>query len=265
MFEDDYDFDQPVTRIAKNEKTTQQLGKIILEQAQDYLDTMSAGEHKFLQKTLNKLAEQDAYFQVLADALNLAENEKVANDALNLLHIWQVVNDCEDLEKFNLLDVINGDFFQKELFNALDHMQIQDEISQRRDIIRQALTMYKQELYVGCIPVLYAQLEGLLTSVLLKNGFLEQRDSKFIDVHKIVPGLKGHEIKSLWHKSKIASELNPYFADLAAYKMDNSSTVTATRHNILHGSDLAYFTQERSFILFLWLFSVLGFMSMIRK
>ena len=58
--------------------------------------------------------------------------------------------------------------------------------------------------------------------------------------------------------------MNAYFAEIAAYKMDSSSNVTMTRHNILHGTDVAHFTQARSFILFVWLFSVTNFMRGIR-
>ena len=61
-------------------------------------------------------------------------------------------------------------------------------------------------------------MEGLLTAVLVQHGYLKQQDSKFIDVYKVVPGLKGHEIKSLWHKAKIAHVLNPFFSELPAYK-----------------------------------------------
>ncbi len=46
--------------------------------------------------------------------------------------------------------------------------------------------------------------------------------------------------------------------------MDSSSVVTATRHNILHGTDVEHFNQERSFILFIWLFSAVSFMSTVR-
>ena len=258
--DDDFDYDAPVTRIAAHKNEAQQAGKIILENAEQYLDTMTAGEHSFLQNYLTKLAQEEGYFQVLADALNQAEGSKIANDALNFLYFWQLVNDSDDIAQFDLLAVPTGEFFQTELFKALDAMQVGAHKEQRRHIIQQALTLYEQGIYAGCIPMLYAQLEGLLTDVLVAKGFLEQKDTKYLDVHKIVPGLKGNEIKSLWHKSKIAFEMNPYFTELAAYKMDSSSSVTSTRHNLLHGTELAYFTQGRNFVLFLWLFCVMSFM-----
>ncbi len=264
MMDDDFDFDEPVTRIAAKPTQAQQAGKIILEQAQLDLDQMTRGEHNFLMQTLEQLASQEPYFQVLADALNQAPDTKVPNDALNLLHFWRCIHEHEDIGEFDLLDLINGEFFQQQLLGALDDLQVGEHNAVRRGLIEQALQLYAQGLYVGCVPVLYAQLEGLLTDVLVAKGFLQQKDTKFVDVHKIVPGLKGNEIKSLWHKAKIAVEMNPYFAELAAYKMDSSSSVTATRHNILHGTDLQHFNQARSFILFLWLFSVVSFMRGIR-
>ena len=131
-------------------------------------------------------------------------------------------------------------------------------------MLLESLKMYKLGFYSGCIPNVYAQLEGILTDILIKAGFLKQNGTKFVDVYKIVPGLKGNEIKSLWHKSKIAIELNPYFAELAAYKMDSSSNVTMSRHNMLHGTDVDNFNQARSFILLIWLFSAVSFMSTLR-
>lgn len=264
MMDDDFDFDGPVTKIAANNSAQLLAGKQILADAQDYFATMSNKEHQFLQQHLSKLAEQDAYFQVLADELNQAEDAKIANDALNLLHFWQLINQAEDVNSFNLLDVINDTFFKTELFKAFDDLSQNANSSARRSVIEQALEMYKLGFYAGCVPLLYAQLEGLLTDVLLAQGFLAQKDTKFLDVYKIVPGLKGNEIKSLWHKAKIATEMNAYFAEIAAYKMDSSSNVTMTRHNILHGTDVAHFTQARSFILFLWLFAVTNFMRGIR-
>lgn len=261
---DDFEDDQPVKRIKSNIKQ-QTLGKRILEDAQSYLDQISQGEHTFLINILRELAQQDEYFNAWADQLDQPVGSKVANDALNLMHFWQQIHAYEDVKAFNLLDVINSEDFQKDVLTAFDAMQI-DEAHKalRRPVIVEAFKMYKLGCYAGCVPLLYAQLEGLLTDVLIQQGFLKQNGTKFVDVYKIVPGLKGNEIKSLWHKSKIAAELNPYFAELAAYKMDSSSNVTATRHNILHGTDVAHFTQARSFILFIWLFSVVSFMSTVR-
>ncbi|MDN5513175.1 hypothetical protein [Acinetobacter sp.] len=263
--EDDFDYDQPVTRIKQNAASQKQLGSQILKDAEQYLEDISADEHTFLIKTLLGLAEQDAYFQVLADELDQPIGAKFANDALNLMHFWPAIHQFEDVEQFNLLDIINSENFQSEMLKAFDALEIDEEIkAQRRLVLLESFKMYKLGFYSGCIPNVYAQLEGILTDVLIKTGFLKQNSTKFVDVYKIVPGLKGNEIKSLWHKSKIATELNPYFTELAAYKMDSSSNVTMTRHNILHGTDLNHFNQERSFVLFIWLFSALSFMSTLK-
>lgn len=263
--EDDFDYDQPVTRIKQNAASQKQLGSQILKDAEQYLEDISADEHTFLIKTLLGLAEQDAYFQVLADELDQPIGAKFANDALNLMHFWPAIHQFEDVEQFNLLDIINSENFQSEMLKAFDALEIDEEIkAQRRLVLLESFKMYKLGFYSGCIPNVYAQLEGILTDVLIKTGFLKQNGTKFVDVYKIVPGLKGNEIKSLWHKSKIATELNPYFTELAAYKMDSSSNVTMTRHNMLHGTDLNHFNQERSFVLFIWLFSALSFMSTLK-
>ena len=261
---DEDDFDQPVTRIKQNTAIQKQLGSQILKEAEQYLEEISADEHALLINTLLGFAEQDAYFQVLADELDQPIGAKVANDALNLMHFWPAIHQFEDIEKFSLLDVINSENFQAEMLKAFDAFNISEHKAQRRLVLLEAFKLYKLGFYAGCIPILYAQLEGILTDVLIEAGFLKQNATRFVDVYKIVPGLKGNEIKSLWHKSKIATEMNPYFAELAAYKKDSSSTVSMTRHNILHGTDLNHFNQGRSFVLFIWLFSALSFMGTLK-
>lgn len=262
---DDYEDDQPVTRIKQNVASLKQLGSQILKDAGQYLEEISADEHALLIKTLSGLSEQDAYFQLLADQLDQPIGAKFSNDALNLMHFWPQIHQFEEIEQFKLLDIINGEYFQTEMLKAFDALDIDENIkAQRRLVLLESFKMYKLGFYTGCIPNIYAQLEGILTDVLIKTGFLKQSGTKFVDVYKIVPGLKGNEIKSLWHKSKIAIEQNPYFAELAAYKMDSSSNVTMTRHNMLHGTDIENFNQARSFILFIWLYSAVSFMSTVR-
>ena len=265
MIDDDFeDFEQEVTRIPQHEKG-KQLGQSLLKDAHQYLQTMSAPEHQYLIKTLSDLATKEPYFEVLADQLSQDIDYKVANDALNLVHIWTLINQHESDVDFNILDVIQTQYFQAELLEAFDFLEIGEHKAQRRLVIEEAFKLYEMHCFAGCIPVLYAQLEGLLTDVLIAKGYLKQQHTKFIDVYKIVPGLKGHEVKGLWHKSKIAYDLNVYFAELEAYKMDSSSVVTMTRHNIVHGTDVTHFTQGRSFVLFIWLFSVVSFMSTLKS
>ena len=262
-FEDDQ-FDREITRIPQR-TPNKVLGKSILEQANQYWQEIGEAEHTLLIQSLRTLASQESYFDVLADQLDQPVDAKIANDALNLMHFWTLIQKNEaNPEQFKLLDLINTEYFQTELLQAFDELEIGDLKGQRREILQEAFKLYQLECYAGCIPVIYAQLEGLLTDVLIAQGYLKQSQTKFVDVYKIVPGLKGHEIKSLWHKAKIATELNRYFTELAPYKMDSSSTVTMSRHNMLHGTDVAHFNQERSFILFIWLFAAISFMSTIR-
>lgn len=262
--DEDFDFDQPVTRIPQNAQSKKLLNNNILNEAEQYLESISENEHALLMTTLASHAEVEPYFNVLADELNQPVGSKVANDALHLLYFWRLISQQKNPSEPQLLDVINTDIFQTELFKAFDDLDIGEIKEQRRKVLLEALELYKLNLYAGCIAVLYAQLEGTLTDVLIQTGFLKQNGTKFIDVYKIVPGLKGNEIKSLWHKSKIATEQNLYFSELAAYKMDSSSTVSMSRHNILHGTDMNHLNQQRSFILFIWLFAAIRFMSNVK-
>ncbi len=217
----------------------------------------------------NKSMIDDEYFDDDQPVTRIPQNQNSKNliekNILKQAERYFADISAEDIAQFNLLDVINSAFFQSEMFKAFDQLALGEQKSQYQAVLEQSFKLYQLELYAGCIPLLYAQLEGLLTAVLVQNGYLKQQDTKFIDVYKIVPGLKGHEIKSLWHKAKIANELNHYFLELAAYKMDSSSTVSMTRHNILHGTDLNHFNQGRSFVLFIWLFAAVSFMGNVRS
>ena len=110
--EDDFDFDQPVTRIKQNAASQKQLGSQILKDAEAYLEDISADEHTLLIKNLSGLVAQDAYFQVLADQLDQPIGAKFANDALNLMHFWPATHQFEDIEQFKLLDMINSEYYQ---------------------------------------------------------------------------------------------------------------------------------------------------------
>ena len=112
MIDDDFDFDQPVTRIPQNEQRNKQLGNHILKEAQQYLEAISADEHTFLIQTLNGLAKNEEYFKVLAEQLDQPLGEKVANDALNLLVIpdYNVIVACKGI-KYTLLNSAGEELF----------------------------------------------------------------------------------------------------------------------------------------------------------
>ena len=266
MIDDDFDFDQPVTRIPQNSQANKQLGHQLLQQAEQYLASMGSRAHAQLLEALRQLELEDPYFAVMADQLEYETDEPVANDVLNLLYFWQMANEKEaDIAAFQLPTLIQTDYFQTAFFEAYDAMDLGEFQTQRRSVIEETLKLYQQQCYAGCITVIYGQIEGILTDALIEHGYLQQNQTKFVDVYKIVPGLKGHEVKSLWHKVKIASEINPYFLSLEALKMDSSSSVTSSRHNIVHGADVTHFNQARTFILLVWLFAVMSFISTLKR
>lgn len=266
MIDDDFDFDQPVTRIKQNADNQKQLGSHILKTAEQYLASMGSRPHAQLLESLRQLEPEDPYFAVMANQLEYESDEPIANDVLNLLYFWQMANQKEAaMAEFQLPTLIQTDYFQAALLEAYDTMDLGTFQAQRRSVIEETFKLYQQQCYAGCITVIYGQIEGILTDALIEHGYLQQNQTKFVDVYKIVPGLKGHEVKSLWHKVKIASEINPYFLSLEALKMDTSSNVTASRHNMVHGADVTHFTQARSFILFIWLFAVISFISTLKR
>ena len=129
------DFDREVTRIPQNLKAKQQLENNILKQAENYLEDISEDEHSFLIKTLQNLAVDESYFNVIAENLEQPIGTKFANDALNLLHFWKLINDVDDVITFDLLDVVNGTFFQSEMLKAFDTLEIGEQKEQFKTVL----------------------------------------------------------------------------------------------------------------------------------
>jgi len=66
MIDDDFDFDQPVTRIPQNPQATKLLGNRLLQQAEQYLASMGSRPHAQLVESLRQLESEDSYFAVMA-------------------------------------------------------------------------------------------------------------------------------------------------------------------------------------------------------
>lgn len=110
MIDDDFDFDQPVTRIPQNPQATKLLGNRLLQQAEQYLASMGSQPHAQLVESLRQLELEDSYFAVMADQLEYESDEPIGNDVLNLLFFWQMANEKEaDISEFQLPDLIQTD------------------------------------------------------------------------------------------------------------------------------------------------------------
>ena len=95
MIDDDFDFDQPVTRIPQNPQATKLLGNRLLQQAEQYLASMGSRPHAQLVKSLRQLELEDPYFAIMADQLEYESDEPIANDLLNLLYFWHIAHEKE--------------------------------------------------------------------------------------------------------------------------------------------------------------------------
>ena len=112
-----------------------------------------------------------------------------------------------------------------------------------------------------------------MSTVQKPHGRHNGRHGFFSMISNRLRGRKGHVYRSSEKRSKLflgscsrrPCFRNPYFSELPAYKMDSSSMVSSTRHNILHGSELNYFTKGRCFVLFIWLFGAVSFMGTVRS
>ena len=103
MIDDDFDFDQAVTRIPQNPQATKLLGNQLLQQAEHYLASMGSRPHAQLVESLRQLESEDSYFAIMADQLEYESDEPITNDVLNLLYFWQMANEKEaDMAEFQL-------------------------------------------------------------------------------------------------------------------------------------------------------------------
>jgi hypothetical protein len=120
---------------------------------------------------------------------------------------------------------------------------------ERSTLLSAALELHQSSRFAGAVPLLYSQIEGIVTDALRELKLVPRSRSGF-------PGLKD-KLKTA--HDGVASDTDIFLRlleDSLAPK-DPKSTIANTRNAVLHGSDLAFATSKRSTQIMLWTYAML--------
>lgn len=186
---------------------------------------------------------------------------EIANDVVELAHIFDAIDIQKDPNAVTLLDVISNQAFQKSLVDFYAGLTLDQN---RILLINEALELHNKKYYAGSICLLYGLIEGVLTESFEKANYV------LINQRKI------NAVKadgSICHKSKLTGlvpkldhaitrqdDLQSYYKKIKTYELvagDAEQTIPKTRNKILHGGSVNFNTEKRSAQLILWLYSTI--------
>ncbi|UDM64318.1 hypothetical protein KIJ96_20305 (plasmid) [Pseudoalteromonas piscicida] len=202
----------------------------------------------------------EPYIDSISSGLNDPDFE-IANDVIELAHIFAAIDLQKDPSAASILDVISTEAFQNSLVDFYRSMSLDAD---RLPLIKEALDLHNSEKYAGSICLLYGQIEGVLTESFEKANYI------IINQNKINPvkndGSVNNEsnltglVPKLKHAITRQDKLQSYYSKIKTYELvagDPEETIPKTRNKILHGSDLEFNTEKRSAQLILWLYSTI--------
>lgn len=231
-----------------------------------------------LNKALNKFVEEhresielwaqfakiypqlEPYINNISSGLNDPDFE-VANDVIELAHIFAAIDLQKDPSAASILDVISSEAFQNSLIDFYSSMSLDAD---RLPLIKEALDLHNTEKYAGSICLLYGQIEGVLTESFEKANYIIINQKKINPVK--MDGSVNNKcnltglVPKLEHAITRQDQLQSYYSKIKTYELvagDAEETIPKTRNKILHGGELGFNTEKRSAQLILWLYSTI--------
>lgn len=143
----------------------------------------------------------------------------------------------------------------------------------RLPLLKECFSLHAAGRYYGAVPLMYSQIEGILTEALLRVRSLREEGWKYIEQQNGMDKLNKNQepvsIRGLSDKFRLSKEINPdvesFFLKMSSIELvfgDASSHLSATRNDVLHGKDLLYgIDGKRSTQLALWLFGLVIMLS----
>ncbi len=125
----------------------------------------------------------------------------------------------------------------------------------RQPIFKEILALYRQQYFAGSICLLYGQIEGLITDLLLYEGKIYRRWGLLFAKQQ---GKKPRKIIGLKLKIDVANAHpeTQWITRLGAYSefktLGGNQRLTLSRNLVLHGDELNNLNQEHAFILIMW-------------
>lgn len=186
---------------------------------------------------------------------------EIANDIVELAHIFESIDIQKDPDAISLLDVISSEAFQSSVISFYSNSTLDPD---RSVLIKEALKLHNDGHYAGSICLLYGQIEGVLTESFEKANYIviSQKVVRPVEVDGSIntkSNLTGL-VPKLNHAITRQDQLKSYYSKIIAYQLiagDAEQTIPKTRNRILHGSELGFNTEKRSAQLILWLYSVI--------
>lgn len=202
----------------------------------------------------------EPYINNISSGLNDPDFE-IANDVIELAHIFSAIDLQKDPSAASLLDVISSEAFQNSLIDFYSSMSLDAD---RLPLIKEALDLHNSEKYAGSICLLYGQIEGVLTESFEKANYIIINQKKINSV-KMDGSVNNKSnltglVPKLEHAITRQDQLQSYYSKIKTYELvagDAEETIPKTRNKILHGSDLGFNTEKRSAQLILWLYSTI--------
>ncbi|TMO10135.1 hypothetical protein CWB60_02060 [Pseudoalteromonas sp. S327] len=202
----------------------------------------------------------EPYINNITYGLNDPDFE-IANDVVELAHIFETIDLQQDPSAISLLDVISGEAFQSSLINFYSNLTLDEN---RLPLIKEALELHNSGHYAGSICLLYGQIEGVLTESFEKANYIiiNQRKTNPVKEDGSVnnkSNLTGL-VPKLEHAITRQDQLQSYYSKIKTYELvagDSEETIPKTRNKILHGSEVMFNTEKRSAQLILWLYSTI--------
>ena len=191
----------------------------------------------------------EPYIDNITQGLNDPDFE-IANDVVEIAHIFEVINLERSSESVSILSVISSPLFQKSIIDFYTNLPLEQE---RLQLIQEALLLHNLSYYGGSICLLYGLIEGTLTESFEKANYVSINANKINPIEVDGTTNTGRNLTGLVQKLEHAiskrDELSTYYGKIKSYQLvngDPQETIPKTRNNILHGGSVDFNTEKRS-------------------
>lgn len=184
---------------------------------------------------------------------------------------WGNYLKADGYKENDVFQLMNTQNFQNEFLTLFEKSLEKGVRSERKPVVKEAFELYKHCFFRGCTTLLYGMLEGVLTDFLVFKRKLEKDEKgkynyignsfSYLNQERKQGQFNKKKVTGLFDKILIAADLISLFRELEIYEVEEDIFFKDSRNGVLHGDDLEGLSQERSFIIFLWLYYLLKFMN----
>ena len=212
------------------------------------------------------LPAQSQNFNLYISSLEKLEDDPKIKEAIYTLpykELAKFFSEYNEINETTILEFINTNYFHQNILELFDAIDLGKKFNDRKEIINEALNLYKYKYFSGCLCLLYTQLEGIITDYLIQTKKLFRTENKH---GKPVLKHGTKEIKGFYDKLNLSKDINDNFLRLKEYKLDTTENINFSdeRNNVLHGTNIFNFDKKNCFTIFIWINSILMSISKIQ-